>query len=253
MEEKTKLISKIEIVNGKSIVITPSSPTHKEWLDKYHLKKIEFSVNDKIELGQRINFIHPGTDYETYYVSNFMYKEDKVRFRINEFEDNTSSVYILPFLGIKKEYLLMDTCFINCYVQHYNFNHNVGEYLYLIYRYLPESFYAKFVDAIQKQPNCINYIKNENDKRFDCFIFKINENKVNDIKLLLKGKYSKITEESKQQILKFHNQTNPESPLAQILYKGHLRKNELEERFGCILPDNIDYDNKPNINEEVWR
>lgn len=253
MTEEKQLISKIEILNAKSIIITPSTPIHKEWLDKYHLKKIKFSTEVEIQLGDKISLEYPGASYETYYVTNFIYKEDKTRFRINEFEDNVSSTYILPLIKIKKEHLLIETTFINCYLQHYKFQHNIGEYVYLIYRYLPLPFYAKFIEILQKQNGCISYFR-EVDKRFDCFVFKIDESKIKDIKLILKGKYSKISDESKQLILKFHNQTNPEAPINQILYKGNLRRNELIEYFKCSSSDldNVDFDNVPKLEEESW-
>jgi len=162
-----------------------------------------------------------------------------------------SSIYILPLLGLKKEHLLLSTNFINAYVEHFDFKHNLGEYIYLIYRYIPIGYYAKFIEIIQKQQGCINHIK-DSDKRFDCFIFKTNDEFINDVRLLLRGKYSKISDKAKRLILNFHNQNNPETPLAQILYKGNLRRNELEETFGCTMPDNIDFAEKCILEEERW-
>jgi len=245
----------IELLNAKTIIIEPTSPFNKEWLDKFHLKKVEFSIDNKIEIGDKIDltFTNTVSPYSSYYRVNYIYKEDKFKLRINEFEDNMSSTYILPLLGIKKEHLLIRTNFINCYVKHFDFNHILGEYVYLIYRYIPINYYAKFIEILQKQKGCISYLKDQ-DKRFDCFVFKTNEEFINDVKLLLKGKYSKISDKAKKLILNFHNQTNPETPLSQILYKGTLRRNELEESFGCVMPDNIDFAEKCNIeNEETWK
>jgi len=245
---------KLEVLNAKTIIIEPNIPFSKEWIDKFHLRKVNFSIDNKIEIGDKIDLDYNTSDniYKSYYKVNFMYKEDKSKIRINEFEDTMSSIYITPLLGLKKEHLLLDTNFINTYIEHYNFKHNLGEYIYLIYRYIPIGYYAKFIEILQKQKGCINYLK-DSDKRFDCFVFKTDEKFINDVKLLLKGKYSKISEEAKKLILNFHNQTNPETPLAQILYKGNLRRNELEETFGCIMPDNIDFAEKCNLNEETWK
>lgn len=244
---------KIEILNAKTIIIEPKVPFNKECIDKFHLKKVEFSIDNKIEIGDKIDleYNNSETTYKSYYKVNFMYKENKTKIRINEFEDTMSSTYILPLLGLKKEYLLLDINFINAYIEHSNFKHNLGEYIYLIYRYIPIPYYAKFIEILQKQKGCLSYLR-DLDKRFDCFVFKTDEKFINDVKLLLKGKYSKISEDAKKLILNFHNQTNPETPLAQILYKGNLRRNELESTFGCVIPDNIDFAEKCNLNEEKW-
>lgn len=239
-----------EILNAKTILINPKFPVQKKWKDKYHLNKV---IIDEININIGDKIYASFNEYETYYKSNFIYKEDNLRIRINEFESNISSSYILPFIGIKKkEYLLMNLNFINCYVSHYNYKHDIGEYVYLIYRYSPISYYSKFTSILQKQKGCINYIRDERDKRFDCFIFKIDDKFVKDISLILKGKFSSISDESKKIILNFNNQLKPEDPINQILYKGTLRKNELEEYFGCEMPNNIDYAEIPNINKEIW-
>lgn len=253
-EENQNQYFDISILNSKTLILNPKTPTFKSWLDKFHLKKVDFNSSFSLNIGDKvyIKYTNTMTPYETYYVNNHMYKEDKLRYRINEFEENVSSVYVLPLIGLKKEHLLMEHNFINCYAYHYNFKHKDGEYVYLIYRYLPITYYSKFIEAVQKQKHCIHYAK-EQDQRFDCFIFKIEDKFINDAKLIMSGKFSKITDEAKKIILYFHNQTNPESPLSQVLYKGDLRRNELEMFFGCIMPDNIDFAEKPNKNEETWK
>lgn len=238
-----------DILTAKTILITPKFPIQKKWVDKYHLNKI--IIDEKIiNIGDKIHVSI--NEYETYYKSNFIYKENDTKIRINEFENNVSSSYILPFIGIKREYLLMNNNFINAYVGHHDYSNNIGEYVYLIYRYSPISYYSKFIETLQKQKGCINYIREEKDKRFDCFIFKIEDEFVKDIFLILKGKFSSIKDKSKKLILNFNNQLKPEDPINQILHKGILRRNELEEYFGCEMPDNIDYAEIPNMNDETW-
>jgi len=251
--------------NGKTLILTPKVPISKEWLDKYHLKEIHFSDSVSLKLGDKvpINFQSLPNEFKTYYKANFIYKEDKIKIRINEFEDNISSVYILPLLGIQKEHLLINYNFINCYVNHYNYKHKLGEYLYIIYRYTPIPYYSKFVSNLATASNYIDCNSEDKDKRFDCFVFKTNEIFIDDIKLILKGKYSNISEKAKKLILTFHNQLKSDQPLNQILYKGELRKNELESIFGCSIPKDIDYAEKSNFwdeydkintnNNETWK
>lgn len=243
----------IEILDARSILLESKIPLHKEYEDKFHLSKIEFNSSISLSVGERIDiqFINTEPNYKTFYKINYMYKETNTLVRINEFESNASSTYVLPLIEIKADHLLLDTNFINCYSGHYDFKHDLGEYVYLIYRYIPIDYYSKFSEIILKQGNCIHHQK-EKDQRFDCFVFKVREEFRNDIKLILKGKFSKISDSAKQKIITFHKQTRSDAPINQILYKGELRRNELEESLGCILPDNIDYAEKPKKEEEIW-
>jgi len=241
------------IVNAKAIILESKIPTKKEYLDKYHLQSVEFNSGNTLSLGDKIDVVFniPGNTYNTYYHANFMYKQDTYSIKVNEFEETISTTYLLPLIGLKQEHLLVNKNLINCYVNHYDFSHSIGEYLYLIYRYMPINYYAKFIEVLQRQEG-FTYYQKDRDKRFDCFIFKVNPQFIPDIKLILDGEYSKINPDTKKIILDFHNQQNPEAPLNQILNKGILRKNELEEALGCKLPNDIDYAEKPKLIEETW-
>ena len=247
----TKLYN-IHILNAKTIVLESNVPIHKTYEDKFSLSSAKFSQDLVINKGDKLNvsYKHP-MEYDTYYYANHIYRENKLSIRINEFEDNNSTTYLLPLLGITADQLLANRNLINCYASHYDFTHSPGQYLYLIYRYLPINYYAKFIEILQKQPDCIMYQK-DRDKRFDCFIFKLENKFIEDANFILEGKFSKISENAKNLILRYHGQTNTESPLFQILYKGALRRNELEVSLGCTLPKDVDYATKPKISEETW-
>lgn len=254
--KKENNLFEISIINAKTLIITPKTPITRKYKDTYHLKEVifqnDFSIKpgDKIEVDYTNNLLDKV--YTTYFNANFIYKEDDVRIRINEFESNTSSSYILPMINIDKDYLLTRSNLINCYIQHYDYKHEIGSYLYLIYRYIPVNFYARFVEIMTKKVGFLNHVKDKIDPRFDCFIFKLDEKFKKDIEYIIDGKYSKIKEDTKKLILRFHGIINEDNSIYQILYKGHLRRNELEEYFGCKLPDDIDYAEKPKQEEEIW-
>lgn len=243
--------NKIKILNPKSLTIEFKMPIKKEYLDKFHLSKIQYDEKNEIKIGDKINvsFNLPTSQYSTYFIANYMYKEDINKIRINEFESNVSSTYILPLLGFSKNQLLIDYNLINVYAKHHSFDYEIGKYVYLVYRYMPISYYEKFVNALSNREDCLIRRK---EGRFDIFVFKVNKH-TEDIKKILDGKYSSITKEAKDKILKFHNQAKPETPLYQILYKGNLRKNELEQYLGTIIPEDIDLAEKPNMEEETWK
>jgi hypothetical protein len=250
--EKQKLFN-LNVIDAKSIYIEPTIPITKERIDKFHIGKIKFGDSKVINVGDKIDltFASTITPYSTYYQANYIYKDNK-GFRINEFETTKSSTYLLPLLGISKNMLLLETNFINCYISHFDYDNDLGDYLYLIYRYFPISYYSKFTKFLREQKGFLKYVKDW-DKRLDCFIFSLDKETIKDVKLLIDGKYSKITEKSKKLILNFHNQNKTDEPLNQILYKGELRRNYLESAFGCKMPDNIDYDNKFDIDKESWK
>ncbi len=241
------------MISPRAILLKPKTPSNSIYMDKFHIEEVEFTSTESVKLGDRVkvSLDTSSNSYNTYYNCNYMYKEDASNILVNEFEENDTSVYILPLLEIKSNHLLLDKTFVNCYIEHYDFKHPLGEFVYLIYRYLPVNYYAKFVSAFQNLDNC-KYYQRDKDKRFDCFVLKIEDKFVKDVKLILEGKFSKISEEAKNLILRFHNQQNPETPLSQILYKGELRRNELEEFLDVKIPDNIDYATKPDIVNERW-
>jgi len=51
---------KLEVLNAKTIIIEPNIPFSKEWIDKFHLRKVNFSIDNKIEIGDKIDL-----DYNT--------------------------------------------------------------------------------------------------------------------------------------------------------------------------------------------
>lgn len=248
-----KNIFNVEVLNARSIMFHAKTPLTKEWKDKKHIKKIELSNSTIFNLGDKIDVkINTNPEYNTYYTIKYIYKEDSQTVLINEFELNASSTYVLPLLNLKPDYLLLEENFINCYVKHYDFKSTLGEVVFLIYRYLPIKYYSQFVEAMKKQKG-FSFYQKEVDNRFDCFMFKMPEQITHDIQQIMAGKFSSISEESKKKILFFHRQTNSDSPLYQILYKGELRRIELETALACYLPENLDYADKPDINKEEWR
>lgn len=242
------------ILNPKTIILETKVPARKAYLDRYHLKKVTFDSEHSINLGDKIDvtFDLASNSYNTYYYCNYMYKEDSLRIRINEFEDTDSSIYILPLLGIKSQHLLLDKNFVNCYIKHYDLEYVPGEYAYLIYRYFPINYYASFIQIFQQQEGCIMHQKDK-DQRFDLFVFKLKDYFIDDVNYILNGEFSKISDKAKKLILNFHNQTNSETPLYQILHKGHLRRNELESQLNIVLPEEIDYAEKPKLINETWK
>lgn len=253
MVKEGKTLYDVKILNAKSLAVNLNAPNTKKFMDRFHIKSVKFNDVDSIKLGDEIPVVFKTKTgiYNTYYKANYIYKEDRDNIQINEFENTISTTYILPLIGIKKRNLLLDLNFVNCYIGHCNHEHEIGEYIYLMYRYTPTEYYGEFSKILQRQEGFTYYFKDV-DQRFDCFIFKTKKVYIEDIKGILKGKYSFISNKTKKTILTYHDQNNPDAPIYQILFKGYLRRNELEESLGCTLPEDIDYESKPNINNEIW-
>jgi hypothetical protein len=242
---------KKKVIDAKTVEIELKAPYSKNYLDG-NLTGIIFNKNNKISIGDTISTeIETVTrKYQSIYKVNYLEMYKNMLF-IHEFKSNMSTKYILPLLGFNKDQMLIGLGLINCYLGHYNYKHDPGEYIYLIYKHSPTKFYQIFSDAIKKQRN-FSYMEKDKDNRFDCFVFKTNPLFVEDVNILLTGKYSKISEDAKTKILKYHGSLHQDNELNQILYKGELRKTQLEKTLNCKIPDNIDYDEMPLLVNEVW-
>lgn len=242
----------VKHIDSRVVELKLKGPHHKEYVDNT-LYSIEFNKNNVIKLGDTIEVTikYMTQEYSTKYVINY-FEQFKSILMAHEFKVNLSTTYVMPLLGFNKDDMFINTNLINCYTSHYDYNHSPGEYLYLIYRYTPTNYYSLFKEAMQKQENFSIYVKDK-DERFDCFVFKADLKLVEDVKLLMKGKYSHISKKAKEMIISYHKSNNPENRLNQILHRGHLRIKELEEQLGCKLPKNIDLEEMPNPLNEEWR
>lgn len=243
-----------KFLNARNCIIESTYKSVYEWLNKKKgfISKIKINNENTYSLGDCVYFTieQSGIKYNTYYKINKIQINNNRNFQINEFNLNETSIFIVP-LVFGHNYIIKSKSFVNAYVRHYNYDSYIGEQLYVIYRYLPFESYGEMAKYIGKNPNFIDYVKDK-DKRFDVFIMQVPEQFNNDTKLLMKGKFSKITEAAKHNILDFHR-FNTRSQIYQVLYKSEFLRKEKSNFLGVNIPEYLELRTIPDVKvNEIW-
>ena len=84
------------------------------------------------------------------------------------------------------------------------------------------------------------------------FVFNVPEDYQDIYDLYLAGKYSEFPQDYKIQIFKFHNITEATHRVAQVLFKHPDIREELEERLGVELPEDVEVSSVPDMELETY-
>lgn len=209
--------------------------------------KDQIVINDRVPISIQISLENP---YKTYYVANKLYA-DKMAAIINEFEENDTTLFIVPMLEVDPRLILIESNFINGYIAHGDHFSNLGDCVYLIYRYMPFNQYRNLLSILAKQPNFISYEK-ASDKRFDIIKMKIPERFKDSVKLIFEGKYIEIPKHAKHSITKFR-QRKKDDIIYQTLFNSDKLRETMAYNLGVstnALPENLR--EKPNLKKETW-
>jgi len=225
----------IETVNKLSIIST--SPIE---ITDYYIKTGDIMIR----LGDVIKVTLPNK-VSTTYTCNYISKEDLLfpKIYLTEYKVNTSLLYILPTLGKDAEYFKPATFINTCLI-----TKNV-RYLYIIARKTDTMNYIAWINLLKSHSLFISSFKN---KSFMYLKFQIPEKNIEDVKLLLQGKFSKISNLLKQQILQFFDYNMENSYIAQVLYKSPKLKKMMEQKLDVKIPKDIELYSKPTLQLEFW-
>lgn len=159
-----------------------------------------------------------------------------------------SSNFLFPLLGQNRAYWRWGVNFVNCFCGTQE-DADYGDSIYLLYRFNGTKEWLEFETKIQQHPWFSEML--ETDKHHTMFKFDIPESHREDVELILKGKYSRISEKSKSRILAFHN-SSKSRPLGEILYRSEKRRLKLEEELEHSIPKGLDLLDKFSIKEEIF-
>jgi len=210
---------------------------------------------EQIEKGNKIHIVVQNgieKEYPTYYIANMLYADKRIAF-LNEFEINDTTLFILPLLETRLDYkvLTLPTYFINAYVQHNKHFNDIGDCLYLVYRYMPFNNYHRLMEILSGLNNFITVEKSQ-DGRFDLVKFDIPKQNKEHVQAIIKGKYFELPKNIKSKIINFSNKKEDDL-VSQVLLKGKELQTalaiELDIRTSD-LPDNLR--EKPNLKLEQW-
>lgn len=144
---------------------------------------------------------------------------------------NTSSVFVTPLLGYRKEELLFDTNLINAFMSTIEHDRCIA----LLYRFSGEKSFLQFESWVKSQPDFMAHY--DPDNYHALYVFSVPKIANSTYDLIRNGKYSEIDDLWKLVILGFHGYDR-DGKTGQILYKDPRLKKELEAVWGVDLGDN---------------
>jgi len=209
--------------------------------------KVEIKIGDELAVTLQNDKDRP---YETYYIANKMYPDGK-RIMINEFEENNTTLFVLPLLGISAKLLLLSSNFINGYIATENHYNEIGDCVYIVYRYMPFLQYTNLLTILKTQKNYV-CVEKSIDGRFDVVRFDIPKAFKPVVQKIIEGKYSKIPEYAKNIIVRFKNRKRDD-----IIYQTIFNSEGLREKLADTLEVRMvdlpkELREKPKLKLETW-
>jgi len=159
---------------------------------------------------------------------------------------NRTTQFLLPSLNIKKSALSYGKggSFINAFLNKKN-----DMEIHILFRV--STMFKDNIFLLRLLEECHSYIDNYYiNKEHVIYVFKIDDEYINDIKLLKESKYSKLSSNLKSKILSFHNIEHSDE-LYGILYKTELYRKELEKKLITDIPVGCELGEVINDNEYI--
>ena len=157
---------------------------------------------------------------------------------------NKSSVFLMPMLGGTQKLFFYNSLFIDCYC----YKEGYGECIILKYIDSQDSLFDKFKMAVKKFRM---YLSTFYDDSYIYFMFDVPSIFVSDYNLFRKGKYSMLSIQLKDNILKFHAESiSYRTYVSEVLYKSEDRKEDIEDFLDTVLPADSELESIPNLKKE---
>jgi len=184
------------------------------------------------------------------YEGKLPYKVNKIKkvdggYELIVADKTKASIFMMPMLTGTQDLFFYNTLFVNAFIG------VEGDYdcLGLLYRFSGSSTFLKFEQALKSFKSFKEVL--DPSPYFVLFVFNIPKKFQNDYVKFIKGQYSRLSPELKENIFKFHG-VDTNSSLGQILYKSDKRKLRLEESLGTSLPTNAELLDIPDLNTETF-
>lgn len=233
-EEQLKNAFTLKIYNPRIVLLQTNSKMvteckkHNKITELKHSSGVSLKINDEIV------------------VNDILYKAEKIKKEITEdskkshykiinYELSKTSQFILPLLGLTYKEVMRDTILCNAYIGYKD--RDYGYFLYLLYRCDDEDVFNTLEENLLDLD--LNMSTEFSDESFCMLKLELPKRFKKDIKILLQGKYSKISKEAKFCITQYYK-ANSKSLVHQILYRCNQRKKILEETINDILPENAE-------------
>ena len=160
---------------------------------------------------------------------------------------NLSFYFIFPMLGGKtltiNDFVGINNCFLK------NKDRPYEDSIFLLFDYNTTKEFAKFETALSQHPYYIESY--DPSPKLTMFIFGVPD--IKNYSLFLKGKYSKMSNEYKANIIRFLQPKFNISPIKDILYKSQTRRLSLEKKLDVTVSKDIDLLDLPDIDNETFK
>lgn len=160
---------------------------------------------------------------------------------------NKSYTYILPmlanYIGIKKRNL------VNTFIgdrDYPKYDNNI----FLLYKFSGAKEFLLYEDFLKSTDLFVDSY--DPDNHHVMFVFKVPSFYQSDYDLFKQGKYSEMNYDYKVVIFGFHNIIDHEHRVAKVLFKHPDLREELEERIGVEIPENMEVSSIPDMNLEIY-
>tara|TARA_R110002074_G_scaffold2557_1_gene14878 strand:+ start:1092 stop:1835 length:744 start_codon:yes stop_codon:yes gene_type:complete len=171
-------------------------------------------------------------------------KNTKIVYNLKVAERNKSSIFILPMIGGNKHLMLYDKLLMNAFIG----SDEDDNCIVLLYRFSRDPLFYKFEQALKQFRNFKRCY--DPTPYFVAFVFNIPKEHRKSMLKFKQGKYSQIDDIYKLKILEYHG-LDIDSSVGHILFKAGKRKEELEDRLGCELPEDSELCSVINKEDEI--
>jgi hypothetical protein len=170
--------------------------------------------------------------------------------RFDPLEKTKSFVFLPPMLNIDP-ILLQTHLLLNAYLYDENVEDGKEDgliFLHYEYQDLEGSF-----GRLENNMKLVSEFKGiyDPDRYTTMFYFDVPYNRMKEYKLFLQSKYSQVSDEYKQRILKFHN-FGTKSEVYGVLYKTKERRKVLEETLDVYISEDAEVASLLNIEKETY-
>ncbi len=241
-------------VNARTVRLSSAKVRPRVTYDSdYNIREIRYPNVPVFQKGSQLSLgRHP---FKVDIIEN---TSDKEIFELKASPLSTSSFFLLPALGERREEFLWANNYVNCFTNVEDPKIKIdGPYLYLLYRFSGKKFYTDFEERLKYHPEYRGTI--DVDKYHVMYVFNFPSDLIEQYLLFKRGKYSHMDEAYKNQVLDFHHASNT-SDLKKILDRDPKKRIALEESFNVdksdrrkvkISPDAELYD-PPNEHKETY-
>lgn len=241
----------INIKNGRELTLLHNIDSYKTITEGNNIKSLTF-YDRTIQVGEPLGIKVDSTD--TVYTVTEIQKVDNYKFNLVSERLNKTSIFTLPLIAEKNtthKAFFFNTFFFNAYIKYEGLEEfNDGNHLFLIYRFFNLDSFRDLEEILKKSDNFVKTY--EPNRYFTCFIMEIPIMFQQDVKKILKGKYSTISSTAKSKIISFH-EAHIESEISHILYRKPELKKKLETYLDCYIPEHIELCSKPDLDVETYK